>query len=189
MGVSVIQRNKPPAQQNLPANPNEGYVDSSGALIQDPHATPPQKFQVINPQGGMDPFITPTASPSSAPQQQSYFEKINSAYDTYQKIMNHPLTRGMAKLTQDASFRENAMKVISHPNRMSVLYTELIWFLVFLIIRANIMSRMEGFIKRLITNLFLLLGFWIGSTLVPVIIFGKPYIEVYKSIFRAYFGN
>jgi hypothetical protein len=186
MGVSIIRRNN---KENVSQPPPAGYqFAEDGTLVpaQDSHSSPPVKFQIINPDGQVKPFISPSSSPSG--DDVSAFSKMHSAYETYQKIMSHPLTKGMAKLTQDSSFRDNAMKVIAHPNRMSVLYCELGWFLVFLIIRANVMSRIDGFVKRFLAGLFLLLIFWVGSTMVPMIIFGRPYFEIYRAMFNAFFG-
>ncbi len=170
MGVSIIRT----TPQSAPPPPPAPAVP----VVNDDQ---PIRFQVLNPSPGVS---NPPPQISDPPPSSG----LMSAYETYQKISSHPLMKGMVRLVESPSFRDNAMKVMTHPGRMNILYCEIGWFLFFLIFRAYLKSRVEGFLKKLLIGFFCFLIFWIGASSIPILVIGRPYLEIYKSIFNAFFG-
>jgi hypothetical protein len=143
--------------------PNAAHEDAAAMLIQEKEA-----------QQGLDPN-----SPLSNP----------GGLVTLQRILTNPATQGLLRLFADPNLSKSVDAVYNSPNRMTLGYAELGWFIFFILFKAWRSSKLTSahWIRRMWLGLWTTVSYFgVGSVLIPWTVIGDPYLQILQLIFRAF---
>ncbi len=141
--------------------------DDPIAEIQKLNEEQQKAFGAIN---ALNPMSAQYGKPGAPPQ------NLPAGMEQLQKLLNHPATKSYLRLFSSPEFSQGTEQLVNHPKRMYLVYFEVGWLVIFLILRSWRLSRTNHWFKKLWVKTWTLLLFWvIGVGVVPWFVFGDIY--------------
>jgi len=148
--------------------PAQGLAEQSPLVMPDPQIPELQELQKLQ--------TLPTIPKLTDAQRQNL-----------ERLAKHPIVQNAGKLITDAKFSENLTKLISHPNREKLLYTEILWFIVIFLLRARILHNTEHWFRALLHRLWTGAALMLGASyLAPVFWLGEPFKIVLSMLWQVF---
>jgi hypothetical protein len=105
-----------------------------------------------------------------------------------QKMLSNPMVQGYLRIFQNPALLETVQKIGSHPNRMTLLYSEIAFIIFIFIFRAWRQSKAQHWARKLWVSFYVFLLAAGGASFgLPALIIGDPYIEMWKTMYSSAF--
>ena len=106
---------------------------------------------------------------------------ISAPFNTLEKWLANPLIQSVLRFFANPALSTAITQIINSPNRSMILYTNLGWFVIFVVFRAWKLSHMASahWVRALFFRFWSTLLFVIGAIIaIPSFYLGQPYIKV-----------
>lgn len=150
-----------------------------------------QAIQEINQLNPFSQDYKPDAVTAPQPSAAQAGGKSSGAADQLKSLLSNPAVRGYLQFFQSPAFADGAKSIAQSGNRKTLIWVEVIWFLLMFLSRARSLSRIatSSWGQVIWINLSHMVVLWTGALIaIPWVLFGEPYRKVIWGFFSIVFG-
>lgn len=152
--------------------------------LQDSHRQFQQAIEELNQLNPFSQDYRPEAAPTPAGGTSGPAEQLRA-------LLSNPAVRSYLRFFQSSAFAEGAQAIAQSGNRKTLIWVEVIWFLLMFLSRSRSLSQVStsSWGRVLWINLSHLIILWAGALIaIPWILFGEPYRKVIWGFFSVLFS-
>ncbi len=104
-----------------------------------------------------------------------------------QRLIANPWIQKYVRLVNHPDFLSSAESILTHPNRMLLIWVELGFFVFFLVFRAWRLSKSKHWLRALWTRTYTYVMYFGGAAIVvPALVIGSPFTTLLKTAFLVF---